>query len=114
MGAVDKHGNDALAKLQTGLDFNSYEVLRIVEPSAAALIGSVDPALTDDCKHDVTLRNVVFKHTYKILTWSDAINIHEELLWLEGTFQAIEQSSSETRIVATPIVDKDFCSHTTP
>jgi hypothetical protein len=77
---VHQHRDNPLAQLERGFDFDTHEIIGVVEAPAAALVGGVEPVVADHRQHRVALRHLRFQHADEVFAGRDIVDVDEKPL----------------------------------
>jgi hypothetical protein len=77
MRTIDQHRDDSDIALERSRDLSGYEIVRIVEPSAAIIVLRIDPIRPDDGEQYVALAHLGVQVLYKVDASWDVIDVHE-------------------------------------
>ena len=105
--ALDQDRDDPHAAGQGGLDFQPDDVVGIVEPPGAALIGGGQPVRADDCQQHPAGRDRAEDFLGEVHARLDRVDIDEDLALAETIGQPVSQSASEVAAFLPTVADKN-------
>ena len=108
---MHQHRDHPLAVSERQLDFDTHEIIGIVEPPTSALVRRVEPALADHRQQRVALLHLQFQHLDEIFPGGNVVDVDENPFGREGLFQAAEKRLRKSRLVTAPIVDEYLAAH---
>jgi hypothetical protein len=103
---IDEYWYHADLSLQGGGDLDYHQVIRIVEPAAAAIVSSVEPVAADECQQYVTRADRVRDGIGEVQTGFDCVDVNEDVPGAEASHEPVEQTSRDVRGVGAAIANK--------
>ena len=105
--AVDEHRNDAGVARQGGLDLEADEVLRVVEPATAVVVGDGQPLVPDQREQHVAGADGGRDPLHEVVARIDRVDVLEDLVLAEPRTQAVEEPARRVGGLLASIADED-------
>jgi hypothetical protein len=112
-GSLYKHRDNGNVTLQRGSGFEPDEIVGVIEPAMALMIGGVKPSFSYQGKQNSAGRYVLIDDLAEIAPRLNIFNVHEYRGLAELSYQIVEQAASLAFGISSTITDEDR-SHISP
>ena len=106
-GAVEQHRDDADVALQGGAGFEADEVVRVVQPAAAAGVFGVEPFVADQHDQHPARGDGTLDGVDKVGARLDPFHVHEHAVGAEVGGQAVVQPAGVAGRVVASVADEN-------
>ena len=105
--ALDQHWDYRNVPVKGGCDFQTHEIIGIIEAPCAGLVGRFQPLVSDDREQHMALVNTLLDCIPEIGSELDRVDVLKQMLLAKGCFQVIENPARNIRRILASIRDKD-------
>src|SRR5215472_3981484 len=111
LGAIQQDRDDRNVALEGYPDFDSHEIIRVIQAAVAIFIPRIEPVGSDHREQHVTLGDLLAEHLDKVDPQRDGVDVHEQEVTAELPFQPIMHAARMTRAIVAAIADEDLGRH---
>jgi hypothetical protein len=111
---VDQNRDDSNVAGKRRRDFDRNEIIRMVEPSPAALVFHAQPVGTDDDQNHIARSHLAVQVRHEVGPGRNVVDIHKELGAAESVREPIMQPTGHTDGIISAVVDENLAGHGNP
>src|SRR5262245_61612167 len=108
---IDQNRDDTNVAGKRRCDFDRNEIVRMVEPSPAALVFHAQPVGTDNDQDDVALGQLAVQVYHEVGPGRNVVDIHKELGAAESVCEPIMEPTGHTDGIISAVVDENLAAH---
>jgi hypothetical protein len=103
----DQDGDHADVAFQRGVDLHPDDVVGVVEPPTAVLVGGADPVWADDCQQHLAGADRLGDDFGEVDAERDGVDVHEDLVVTESVGEPVVQPTGQAAGFLPPVADED-------
>src|SRR5262249_8428110 len=111
LGAIQQDRDDGNVALKGRPDFDSHKIVRVIQAAVVIFITRIQPVGSDHREQHVTLGDLLAERLDQVDPQRDGVDVHEQEVAAELSFQPIVHSASMARAIVAAIADEDLSRH---